>query len=567
MNGDSPDLLDVAALEAVDAEARRLLGVDPDAAEHLLTSTLCRLEEGADLGPAAAGIDESVDVRHWLAKLLYSRSAQRHYRHDPKALADLELAFDLVDPRRHPLMAALILNGRAIWEGLEGRVEDQIATLGAALATVHLEEATRAVPVRVAVRVNLAELLADLGDTDRGLVLLQDALPEALTIGHAAQLEHVYAAAVAVSGIALLRPDGTEPVAAERSAELNGLLHHWAAQAAEAADLAHAEDPVVCNRRLASFALARSAQLSGDLDAALAHASAALGLTLDRGEPDHASRCRALVAELLVAQGRHDEALPLLCQVTAETGRLATAAQVGAWYLLADCHEARGEHRLAMDALKSYVRHNLASRDVRLRATASVASAKVLREVAERERDEARRDSEDASQQARVDPLVEVGNRLAFTERMAELARSGGEATLAVLDLDHFKIVNDVHGHQVGDEVLREVASTLQGYLDALCPGATLYRIGGEEFAALLPLGSAEAARALVVVDGAREAVRDLVVEVGSGSIRVTISAGLAIGRTGSPDDDDGSERALLSHADHNLYRAKRRGRNRVVAD
>ena len=564
-----PDVLDVAALEAVDAEARRLLGADPDAAEELLTSTLSRLEASAHLGPAAAGVDEAVDVRQWLAKLLYARSAQRHYRHDPKALADLELAFDLVNPQKHPLMAALILNGRAIWEGLEGRVEDQIATLGAALSTVQkaADDADRAVPVRVAVRVNLAELLADLGDTERALALLEDALPEALDIGHPGQLEHVYATAVVVSGITLLRPDGVEAMTPDRARALAGLLHEWCRRATEVADEAFAADPVVSNRRLSTFAQARSAQLAGDLETALERARVALALTLDRGEPDHASRCRALVGELLVALGRHDEALPLLREVTAETGRLATAVQVVAWYLLADCYEARGEHREAMDALKSYVRHNLASRDVRLRSTASVASAKVLREVAERERDQARRDSEDASQQARVDPLVGVGNRLAFNEHMAELSRSGSEVTVAVLDLDYFKVVNDLHGHQVGDEVLCVVAHTLAQHLDDTAPGSSLYRIGGEEFAALLPMGEPEAARALEVVEGAREAVSRLVVRLGSNVIQVTISAGMATGRTSDVPGHDGSDRALLSHADHNLYRAKRRGRDRVVAD
>lgn len=567
-----PQLLDVAALESVEAEARKLLGVDATAAEELLSSTLSRLEVSHDLGPAAAGVDEAVDVPHWLAKLLYARSAQRHYRHDPKALADLELAFDLVDPQRHPLTAALILNGRAIWEGLEGRVEDQIATLGAALSTARLatDDTARAVSVRVAVRVNLAELLADLGDTERAIALLADALPEADEIGHPGQLEHVYATAVAVSGITLLRPDGVEATTPDRADSLSALLHEWAGEATKAAQAAAATDPVVSNRRLATFAQARSAQLAGDLERALSLAGTALALTLDRGEPDHASRCRALVGELLVSLGRHDEALPLLREVTSETGRLATAVQVVAWYLLADCYEARGEHRAAMEALKSYVRHNLASRDVRLRSTAAVASAKVLREVAERERDQARRDSEDASQQARVDPLVGVGNRLAFSEHMAELSRSSSEVTLAVLDLDYFKVVNDLHGHQMGDEVLRQVAAVLQGHLCVASPGSSLYRIGGEEFAAVLPFGEAEAVQALEVVEGARMAVAGLVVRLPDGAVQVTVSAGLATGRTSDAEKDaghGGADRALLSHADHNLYRAKRRGRDRVVAE
>ncbi len=479
-------LLDAAGLSAAEARARALLAEDPVAADDLMSRTLHRLDTAAEQGPEAAGVAPDLDLRHWRAWLIYARSAQRHYRNEPKALADLERAAQIVDPRTDPLLAALVLNGRAIWEGFEGRIEQQIGTLTQALDIVQRADPDRSAAVRVAVRIGLAEILLDLGDAERALSLLTAALPDSLGLGDPEQLEQIHSTAVTVAGLWLARPDGVERTPDGRRAGLVADVERWAATATEAAQAAAERDPVVSNRRHATYASARAAQLRGDLEGALALARTALALTVETGEPDHVVRCLALTGELLVALGRHEEALGPLQEVVAGRGVITTAFQLTSWYLVADCLEALGRYRESMGALQEYVRHSGVSRDVRLRNTASMAAVTVLRERAEAERDLAREDSHHARRLARQDVLTGIGNRLAFEDDLAALAVDGTRSCLALLDLDHFKVVNDVHGHLVGDEVLRVAAATMAGRLAEVDPRGRLYRIGGEEFAAVL---------------------------------------------------------------------------------
>ena len=559
-------LLDVAGLTEAESRARVLLGEDPGAADEIMTRTLQRLELAATAGPEVAGVHPDVDLRHWRSWLMYARSAQRHYRNEPKALADLQAAAEIVDPRSDPLLAALVLNGRAIWEGFEGRIEQQIGTLTLALEIVQRADPGRSAAVRVAVRIGLAEILLDLGDAQRSLSLLTAALPDSLELGDPEQLEQIHSTAVTVAGLWLSRPDGVERAPEQDREQLVSDVERWARTATEAGEAAAGRDPVVSNRRHATYAAARAAQLRGDLDGALEKARTALRLTAELGEPDHVVRCQALTGELLVALGRHEEALVPLQEVVAGEGVITTAFQLTSWYLVADCLEALGRYREAMSALQEYVRHSGISRDVRLRNTASMAAVTVLRERAEAERDLAREDSRHASQLARQDALTGIGNRLAFEDTLTELATDGTETCLALLDLDHFKVVNDVHGHLVGDEVLRVAAATMSARLGEVDPRGRLFRIGGEEFAAVLGCrGDGAREDAVAVLEEVRRAVAAAEVSTGGSTITLTVSAGLAVGALGAVGDR--SHRSLLSHADQNLYRAKRRGRDRVVAD
>jgi diguanylate cyclase (GGDEF)-like protein len=157
-----------------------------------------------------------------------------------------------------------------------------------------------------------------------------------------------------------------------------------------------------------------------------------------------------------------------------------------------------------------------------------------------------------------TDGLTGTFNHRAFQERLREefrrAQRYDDALSLVLLDLDHFKDVNDTHGHLVGDAVLREVAAALRGCArdtDFLC------RYGGEEFAFLLPrtpLGGA-----LTLAERARQALAAL--RVGPrGQLRVSASMGLA----GLPHRAVHTPEALLQAADEALYRAKAQGRNRV---
>jgi two-component system, cell cycle response regulator len=159
-----------------------------------------------------------------------------------------------------------------------------------------------------------------------------------------------------------------------------------------------------------------------------------------------------------------------------------------------------------------------------------------------------------------TDSLTGLGNRRAFEDSLArEMARSrrhGMPLSLAVLDLDHFKRVNDVYGHAAGDDVLRAVAQVAQS---ALRQEDRVFRIGGEEFIVLLP--HTELDEAARIAERLLESLRThpVAADTCAGGIKMTASAGVA-----AFDDADADARALFSRADAALYSAKRTGRDRV---
>ncbi len=162
---------------------------------------------------------------------------------------------------------------------------------------------------------------------------------------------------------------------------------------------------------------------------------------------------------------------------------------------------------------------------------------------------------------ARRDALTELFNRRYFHERYeVELRRAWRTASpLAVLmiDADHFKALNDTHGHQAGDEVLRRMALVCAG---ALRPYDLLARYGGEEFVVLLPGLQLEAA--CTVAERIRQAVAEMrSITVAGTELRTTVSVGVAcLDRSEGNVDSEGP--ALLQRADRAMYRAKEAGRN-----
>jgi diguanylate cyclase (GGDEF)-like protein len=161
---------------------------------------------------------------------------------------------------------------------------------------------------------------------------------------------------------------------------------------------------------------------------------------------------------------------------------------------------------------------------------------------------------------ATTDPLTGLRNRRYFQDRLREeCARSDRmyqPVSLIMMDLDHFKNVNDRHGHPVGDQVLAHAARLLSGSVrscDVAC------RVGGEEFAVLCPGAREDEARR--VAERVRRALERTPLAVG-GELEVTItgSFGLAVREPDSGTED------LVRQADHALYQAKAGGRNRVEA-
>ncbi|MGY6569223.1 MAG: diguanylate cyclase [Salinarimonas sp.] len=156
-----------------------------------------------------------------------------------------------------------------------------------------------------------------------------------------------------------------------------------------------------------------------------------------------------------------------------------------------------------------------------------------------------------------TDTLTGVPNRRAFDQKLAQLFEENRPIGLLMIDIDHFKAINDQHGHGFGDQVLRLIASVIGANVR---DGDLVARIGGEEFA--LVMDGAGESEALIVAEKVRKAIAARkIVKRGSGSVmaKVSISVGIATRRV---DDDPQS---LLDRADAGLYRAKEQGRNCVV--
>ncbi len=161
---------------------------------------------------------------------------------------------------------------------------------------------------------------------------------------------------------------------------------------------------------------------------------------------------------------------------------------------------------------------------------------------------------------ATTDGLTGLTNHRTFQvrldEQLAQAQRYGKKLSLILCDIDHFKLVNDTHGHPIGDVVLRAVAATLQKEARAT---DVVARYGGEEFAVVMP--ETDAAGAIVIAERIRERVKALRFDTGQGKLQVTISLGIA-----AVPDDAAKKAELVERADACLYDAKRHGRDRTVA-
>jgi diguanylate cyclase (GGDEF)-like protein/PAS domain S-box-containing protein len=180
--------------------------------------------------------------------------------------------------------------------------------------------------------------------------------------------------------------------------------------------------------------------------------------------------------------------------------------------------------------------------------------------VVARDSTERMRQAQELERLATTDPLTGACNRRSFLERAkadrARQLRYGTHWSLAMVDADHFKRVNDVHGHDVGDAVLVALTRACEGTIRSLDLFA---RLGGEEFAVLMPSTSLDAAAKLG--ERLRAAIQQMRVPAADGPVQITASVGVASAASGE------EVAAVLQRADRALYRAKADGRNRVTAD
>jgi diguanylate cyclase len=170
-----------------------------------------------------------------------------------------------------------------------------------------------------------------------------------------------------------------------------------------------------------------------------------------------------------------------------------------------------------------------------------------------------RQHMEEQRQKALLDPLTALPNRAAWNERleleMARWQRYGGDLLLAVVDIDHFKRINDEYGHLAGDKVLKIIASELHKRLRKT---DFIARFGGEEFAVLIP--ATPMAGGLQLLETLRNGIAECPFHFRGERVTITLSAGIS-----AFADTERSEQ-VFERADQALYRAKRGGRNCVEA-
>ena len=216
----------------------------------------------------------------------------------------------------------------------------------------------------------------------------------------------------------------------------------------------------------------------------------------------------------------------------------------------AELYAAEGRYEEAYEEHKLYRAETVA-----LRSEEDDARARTLQAVVDAA--EAWKDSRRFEEMSRRDALTGMFNRRVVDERLPVLLADTEHLTVALVDLDHFKRINDTLSHEVGDEVLRTVALMLAA---AVGERGLAARMGGEEFLLVLP--GADAERGFAQVEALRRRIAAHPWGPVTGTLPVTVSAGLCTAGPGCSDQE-----AVLRRADRNLYAAKHAGRDRSVDD
>ncbi len=258
---------------------------------------------------------------------------------------------------------------------------------------------------------------------------------------------------------------------------------------------------------------------------------------------------RRLAGDLDEAQAALDQC-GLLIEQYALTGSRTEALREQA-----ELHAARGQYREAYETFRAF---HIA--DGEMRALERDRRGRTLHAIFEAT--EARRSSDFFRELSTHDSLTGLHNRRhmesRLTELLAEVEQNGTHLTVGLVDVDHFKRINDTRSHAVGDEVLRRVARILEAAAAAV-EGGLAVRMGGEEFLLLLP--GVDRSEGVERLDRVRSEIADYAWADVTAGIAVTVSIGVAAAPT-----DEVDRVALLALADRNMYAAKRNGRDRVVA-
>ena len=304
--------------------------------------------------------------------------------------------------------------------------------------------------------------------------------------------------------------------------------------------------------------IARARLVAGDLAAAEDAARLGLRLLAAQGDTKAAAPAELLItlAEVLLARGRLAEADDALCRASAVSAERHLAGYaVAALEVRSRWHAARHDYEAAYRVHRQFHAESVALRSERDEAAARTRDALF-------QASEARREAERFRTQARVDPLTDLPNRRHVDETLPRWLAEPTDCPLvvAIVDVDHFKRINDVFTHDTGDVVLRHLARLLRETMpDTPAHLGFVARLGGEEF-----LVADRSRSAAAVVDRLERLRADVAGHDWSSvapGVQVTLSAGVTV--AGSED----TQSSLLRRADEHLYTAKRTGRDRLVGD
>lgn len=298
----------------------------------------------------------------------------------------------------------------------------------------------------------------------------------------------------------------------------------------------------------------------GERDRSRALLDRTLAEALRLGFGPQAQRLNCSLAEWALRHAAPEQARSVLLTMMADAGDrpLTPVTELRVQHASYQAHKALGDTAAALRHLEQHS-DLLRERIVRqLRAQSEQFITRVEGEQSRREAEGQRARAQSLEADTRRDPLTGLGNRRAVDHLLPALlkdaAAAGRPVTLAILDLDHFKQINDRHGHLVGDRVLVALAQLMR---ECVRQADLVARIGGEEFLAVLP--DADESRAREICERIRQRVAGHDWAAVAPGLAVTLSAGLA----SAPIYD---ETALATRADQALYRAKALGRNCVQA-
>lgn len=532
-----------AALERADSDSERvaaLLALARHYREQRLSSAHRLAQAALDL---ALPLDDPEAVVDALVVLASVEQGQAHHEQAAERLA---LALDLAQAYGRADLRPRVHNARGALRDTAGDTAGARRELQQTLELAR-EGDNRADMARA--HINLAYLELQAGNLDGALhqlSLLEEVLGGLPPAEHATLLPYLHEnrAATYLEMVRCERGRGRQ--GAERDARVRA----WEAIAATRTALEHHPSRVLS--LITEAHAARLCVLEGRLDEALALAELSLRHHREVGQLTYLDALLAM-AEVQSALGdakRAERYYREALSITRGQGRHRETREL--LRALAELHEGQGELALALHITREALGESEAAL---ARLTAIERRHDELFQELRQARTEARTWLESlrrAEDQARHDPLTQALNRRGLHEALQEV--EDGPLSLVLIDIDHFKEVNDRHSHAVGDRALQSVSQRLRA---AAPPGALLARWGGEEFLLVVPSPTESSHHAA-------EELRRAVAAQGWQGLPAGLRLTVSVGHTTAPGSGDAEFQAALEQADEFLYRAKHGGRNQV---